>query len=229
MKKRTVFLTVGMAAMLAFTSGCSKTDSQAQTTAVQESQSAQEESQTEASAETKTLETEAVELGEAPIKIWGTITEIGDSTMTVDNQSENSSTGEIVFNIDPENTVIIDSVTGLPVELPLVQLGAFEAYLGPVMTMSIPPQMTPEVIIVNISEDAAPAQYVTATGPLKDTDGGKILTCLDGTEYTLADSVEISPFLTRNIVVLEDIVAASRCLIWQDADGKVESIVLFAQ
>ena len=45
----------------------------------------------------------------------------------------------------------------------------------------------------------------------------------------MADSVEISPFLTRNVVVLEDIAAASRCLIWQDADGKVESIVLFAQ
>ena len=229
MKKKNVILTVGMAAMLAFTSGCSKTESQAQTTAVQESQATQEESQTEAATETKAPETEAAEVGEAPVKIWGTITEVGDSTMTVDNQSENSSIGEIIFNIDPENTIIIDSTTGLPVELPLVQLGTFEAYLGPAMAMSLPPQTTPEVIIVNIPEDVTAAQFVTATEPLKDTDGGKVLICNDGNEYTLADSVEISPFLTRNVVVLEDIAAASRCLIWQDADGKVESIVLFAQ
>ena len=59
MKKKNVILTVGMAAMLAFTSGCSKTESQAQTTAVQESQATQEESQTEAATETKAPETEA--------------------------------------------------------------------------------------------------------------------------------------------------------------------------
>lgn len=230
MKKRVVFLTMGIIAALALATGCSKqTESQAQTTGAQESQQTQAESQAQTAPETTEAETEAAEIGEAPIKIWGTITEVGDSTITVDNQSPNSSAGEMIFNIDSENTFVIDGYTGLPVELPLVQLGAFEAYLGPAMTMSLPPQTTPFVVVVNLPEDSNPAQYMIAAGPIKDTDNGKVLPSIDGTEYALADSVEISPFLTRNIVMLEDIAAASRCLIWQNDAGQVEAIVLFAQ
>lgn len=241
MRKRTIYLTAGILAALALAVGCSgKTKSQAQTSAAQESQPAAEtegqpeaESQPEAAKPEETkpeeIETKDVEIGEAPVKIWGDITEVGDSTITVDNQSPVSSAGEIIFNIDSEYTYIVDGNTGLPVALPLVQPGAFEAYLGPAMTMSLPPQTTPYVVVVHLLEDASPAQYVIAARPLEDTDGGKILTAIDGAQYTLADSVEISPFLTRNIVVLEDIAAASRCLVWEDADGKVERIVLFAQ
>lgn len=89
------------------------------------------------------------ETGDAAVqnsnRIYGVITDVSASeqTITVDNQSDVSSTGEMILTIDPSNTEIIDAQTGLPVELSEVQSGSFEAYLGDAMTMSLPPQCTP--------------------------------------------------------------------------------------
>ena len=70
-------------------------------------------------------------VSEAPVKISGVIKEVGEDTITVDNQSENAPSGEIILTIDPENTVLADGQTGLPVTLADVAEGSFEAYLGP--------------------------------------------------------------------------------------------------
>lgn len=244
MKKHKIILAAGIAASLMLAAGCSN-----QASAGNNSQAASE-SQTEAQTEESKQETESetseeneAESGEnaaseeeggladefASLKIWGTITEVTDNTIVVDNQSEFSSFGEIIFNIDPEETLVLDAVTGFPVELADVQLGDFEAYLGPVMTMSLPPQTTPYVVVVNITEDAAVPQYVISAKAVEEKDGSQVLTAADGAEYTLAQEVEVLPFLTRNIVKLEDIGENSRCLLWMNTDGLVEKIVLFAE
>lgn len=244
MKKHKIALAAGIAASLMLAAGCSN-----QASAGNNSQAASEsqtEAQTEESkpeTESETSEENAEESGEnaaseeqngladesAPLKIWGTITEVTDDTIVVDNQSEVSSSGEMVFHIDPEETLVLDAVTGFPVELADVQTGDFEAYLGPAMTMSLPPQTTPYVVIVNITEDAAVPQYVIAAKAVEEKDGSQVLTAADGAEYTLAQEVEVLPFLTKNIVKLEDIGENSRCLLWMNTDGMVEKIVLFAQ
>lgn len=47
---------------------------------------------------------------------------------------------------------------GLPVDVKDVQAGdSFEAYLGDAMTMSLPPQNTPDIVFVNVPEDIAHA------------------------------------------------------------------------
>ena len=66
-------------------------------------------------------------------------------------------------------------------------------------------------------------------GKVADTDGTKTLEGADGTRYKLADQVEILPFLTRNIVMLEDIEEGSKCLVWLNSEDVIEKIVLFAQ
>ena len=151
------------------------------------------------------------------------------SVSTSRKTSPASSSGEIVFHIDPEHTLVLDAVSGLPVSSEDVELGSFEAYLGPVMTMSLPPQTTPEMVIVNIPADFRAPQYVIADGAPQQDNDGWMLKGADGAEYRITEKTQFSPYLTRNIVTMEDLKEGSACLIWQDADGAAERIVIFAR
>lgn len=165
-------------------------------------------------------------VSEAPVKISGVIKEVGEDTITVDNQSENAPSGEIILTIDPENTVIADGQTGLPVTLADVAEGSFEAYLGPAMTMSLPPHSTPYVVVVNLPEDGVAPQYAVAAEELVLEDGYYTLKATDGRTYTIPEDVEIAPFRTRNIVTLQDLTAGRACLIWLDENETAVKLIL---
>ena len=230
MKKRYLMMTAGLMLSLGLMTGCSAKTTEAETVTETEASSA-EESVTEEETEESTSEEDASEKGEETamdsFRIWGEITAVEDGRITVENQSENGYQGEIVFNISPENTLVLGAEDGFPVQLEDVELGSFEAYLSPVMTMSLPPQTTPEMVIVNIPEDFDAPQYVAAAGPVEETEDGLVLTAGDDTRYVLEEEMEILPYLTKNIVTVEDIEKDSRCLIWLNEENKVEKLVLF--
>ncbi len=236
MRKKFMIATAGIAAAMIMATGCSS-KTPAETTP----------SQTESVAETTEAETEsaAVETGEAPgtsaeettgetvdldipLKIFGLIHSVDGSEIVVDNQSENSAQGDMILMVDENNTFVLDT-DGMPVDLADIQEGNFEAYLGPAMTMSLPPQAFPYVVIVNIPEDAAVPQYMVAAGAAEEKDGKTILTATDGTEYEIASDAQVFPYLTKNIVKLTDVVEGSKCLVWQNADGVVEKVMVFAE
>lgn len=254
MKKRYFVLAAGMALSLGLVTGCAAKTAETEVPAVEESQeeTVEEESTdtgesaeegesaeavsgeetsggSESSDMTGKASDEADTVASETIHIRGTIEAVEDGTMTVDNQSEVSSPGEMIFTIDPEQTLILDAVTGYPVALEDVDLGTFEAYLGPAMTMSLPPQTTPELVLVNIPQDFHAPQYVTARGPVEETELGQTLMTVDGTAFVLTEETEILPYLTRNIVTAADIEEGSRCLFWQNGDGAVEKLILFAR
>lgn len=165
-------------------------------------------------------------LSGTPIRIYGTIEEVGEDSLTVDNQSEASSQGEMIFQIDPESTVLVDAQSGLPVGLADVQTGSFEAYLNGPMTMSLPPQTTPEAVIVNIPADFEAPQYAVAAKDLTEEEAYYTLEATDGRTWVIPKEVQIQPFRTRNIVTVEDIKEGSRCLIWTDEQGEAAKVVL---
>ncbi|MCC8126716.1 MAG: hypothetical protein LIO92_04885 [Clostridiales bacterium] len=165
----------------------------------------------------------------APARIWGVVTETGTNSIIVDNQSDISSPGEIVLMIDPNSTYVLDGANGFPVSLDEVQTGSFYAYLGPTMTMSLPPQSVPYAVIVNIPEDAAAPLYVIAADAVNEKENTQILTANDGTEYPLAEDARVQPFLTKNIVQMTDIQSGSECLLWLNAESVVERIVLLSK
>ena len=199
-------------------------------------------------ADTSTTEAATAPAGEetdaaAPVKVWGSIVSAeGDASaadeqdgasaggmITVDNQSDVSSPGEMIIHIDPAHSVVVDAVNGLPVELSDLEEGeSFVAYLGPAMTMSLPPQTTAYAVIVKIPEDFKAPAFVFAAGAVVDTDNGKLLDALGEQDYMLADDVEVLPYRTRNIVTPDDIHDGSRCLIWTDEYDTVTKLVLFA-
>ncbi|MCD8122146.1 MAG: hypothetical protein LUE65_07915 [Clostridiales bacterium] len=248
MKKSICLLAAGIMLSMVVATGC--TQAQGQTTeTVADSSAAMESMETagpdeeveaeepgtgtvvaeEPAVETEEPEAEGREERTAPVRIWGVVTETGEHVITVDNQSGVSSPGEIELMIDPDFTYVLDGANGLPVAMEEIQTGSFQAYLGPAMTMSLPPQTTPYAVIVNIPEDAAAPLYLIAAGAVAESDGMQVLTASDGTEYRIAEDARIQPFLTKNIVRMEDIREGSECLLWLDADGAASRIVLLAQ
>ena len=160
------------------------------------------------------------------VRIYGEIEEVSEEDIIVDNQSDMSSQGEMILTIDPENTVLVDGESGLPLELSDVEKGSFVAYLGPAMTLSLPPQCTPEVVFTNVSEkEAAPYYAVIARKPVAK-DGGLKVVAEDGESYVIPDTAEIKPFRTRNVIRAEDIQKGSRCLIWQNEQEEIVRVVL---
>ncbi len=238
MRFKKIMWILGLTAALSLAGGCSGNTAE-------ESQQTQETEKTQDSAdagagegqeaESGTDEThpsdDSADQGEAvsdtPVRIYGTIQEVGEDTITVDNQSENSSTGDVILTIDPENTKIVDAQTGLPMQISDVQEGYFEAYLGPVMTMSIPPQTTPYVVVANIPEDGKAPLYAVAAKDVELIDGYYALEATDGATYMIPEDVDIQPYRTRNIVAPADITEGRGCMIWQDDQGEVTRVVLF--
>lgn len=160
-------------------------------------------------------------------RIWGTMTKAGDDTIVFDNKSGESFYGEIIIHIS-EDTKILDAVNGFPVSMDSIGDGQTAyAYIGPAMTMSLPPQTNSPVILTEIPADYKVPDYVTVKSA-EDKGDTYLLTAADGAVYSIPKDCSILPYLTRNIVRLTDLTEGSTCLIWSDANSTANKIVLFA-
>ncbi len=166
-----------------------------------------------------------------PVRVYGPITKMEENKISIDNQSGVSYEGEIIINIDEEATHILDAVTGEPVSLDDLKDGSTAyVYVGPVMTMSLPPMTNTEMIFVNAPEDFKVPDYVEIESVVTDAATSKsVLTAADGTQYTLDEECKINPYLTRNIVTLDDLTQGRKCVVWSSEDNVATSIMLFAE
>ncbi|MFR3752321.1 MAG: hypothetical protein ACLTW9_08335 [Enterocloster sp.] len=72
--------------------------------------------------------------------------------------------------------------------------------------MSLPPMTNAVMIFTNLPADAKAPDYVEVKSMVTDAGTSKsVLTAADGTEFTLAEDCNIFPYLTRNIVTLDDL------------------------
>ena len=224
------------AAVVLGVGGCASNANAGTTTATQESKEATKEETTVADTvvESVTGAIESMEESEpeAPqaIRIFGPVTRTEDGRLSIDNQSGVSSSGEIILNVADE-TYILDAVSGLPIKLEDIKDGdTIYAYIGPAMTMSLPPMTNATVIFANIPADAKVPDYVEVKSMITDASTSKsVLTAVDGTEYTLADDCNIFPYLTRNIVTLDDLTQGRKCVVWADDENSAVKIMVFAE
>lgn len=163
------------------------------------------------------------------LRIEGVVLEAGEDSILLDRQFPEGYHEDTILHIDPERTLILDSVSGFPAEAGQIKKGdSLYVYVGPAMTMSLPPQMTAVLILTGTPQDAAAPSYIHAAGSLEaDGQGGWILKGTDGTQIKVPADCQIQPYLTRQIVMLSDITAGRYCLVWTGADGQAERIVLF--
>ena len=86
------------------------------------------------------------------------------------------------------------------------------------------------MIFANVPADFKVPDYVTVKSVVTDAASSQsVLTAMDGTEYTLADDCGIVPYLTRNIVKLQDLTAGTACLLWEDENEIVTKVMIFAE
>ena len=148
-----------------------------------------------------------------------------------------TSTGEPTedYILWTEGVAILDAVSGEPVDAKSIKDGStVYAWLGAqtAMTMSLPPQVTPELLLVNIPADYKVPQYdviVRADG-LTSVEGkrsGMSVTLSDGTVYQVWEDAQVKPYLTRNRVTYQDLLPGTRVLVWADDSGKVSKVIVF--
>lgn len=215
--------------------GCASNGASAATETRQESQEASKEETTEAdtAAESAADNVEDMNGQDAlqSLRIYGPVTKQEDGRLSIDNQSDMSISGEIILNVSEEYTYILDAVTGLPLKQEDIKDGdTIYVYIGPAMTMSLPPMTNADVIFANIPADAKVPDYIEVQSLVTDAATSKsVLTAADGTEYTVESDCNIFPYLTRNIVTLDDLTQGRKCVVWSDEDNAALQIMVFAE
>ena len=149
-----------------------------------------------------------------------------------------TSTGEPTedYILWTEGVMILDAVSGEPVDAKSIKDGStVYAWLGAqtAMTMSLPPQVTPELLLVNVPADYKVPQYdviVRSDGliglgiPYRS---GMAITLSDGTACQVWQDATVKPYLTRNRVTYQDLLPGTRVLVWADDEGQASRVIVF--
>lgn len=160
-------------------------------------------------------DTTSVPLSE-PVRIYGTLHK-DNGRLSMTNIQGDTVLEELVLNVSDE-TRILDAVDGLPVSIDNLQEGELVyAYVGHAMTLSLPPQSRAEMIICRIPADFAAPSLETADALTQNADGTLLLTTVRGNQYKVDSTTIFLPYLTRNIVTVNDLTKGATCLVWPAA------------
>ena len=239
MKKMTALTCAAVMIVSMGITGCSKADGQTKEvtkSAVVETPTGTEISGTTENEATPLPDGETPEGGTAEAEgqseyapFVGTVVSMENGELTM-NRRIGDSIEEVIITIS-EDTKILDGVNGYPVEADALTEGkTINAYVGPAMTMSLPPIVNGIMIITDVPEDAAFPAYIKVKSLDKGSaDDEFVLTTADGSEYTVTAETRILPYLTKNIVTAEDLTEGTDILLWTSADdaAKAEKIIVF--
>lgn len=164
---------------------------------------------------------------DAPRKVWGKVSFWGESFL-LKNDDESDPLNEVVLHVG--DAPAVDAATGLPLDLESVKEGdTLHAWIGPAAAMSLPPQVYAEVVVGSVPEGAAVPEYYEIAGAAQPgEDGTTSFPVTGGETLTVTDKTEYNPWLTRQIVRMEDLVPGARVLVWKDKDGQAEKVMVFA-
>ena len=166
----------------------------------------------------------------AYVRVWGPVLSVTADSITIDNRSENGCRGELILHLDGERSKVLDGENGYPVELTEVEVDdAVFAYIGQTMTLSLPAQVTAEIVFCDLPDSLRVPEFVTVTQMEQQSDGSYLMTTDTDQQYLVPENCEILPYLTRNLVTLADVQPDSTCLVWCDETLTAKNIVLFAQ
>ena len=106
-----------------------------------------------------------------------------------------------------ENAIVMDTQTAAAADLSALKAGeSVYVYHDEAVTMSLPAQTTAYAVLTNLTDKHAPASLLTAEAVQKNDDGSVTVTCQSGALHlTIAKDASVQPFMTRNIVTVDDI------------------------
>lgn len=196
------------------------------------------------------VETGSPEHDSEPVRVHGKISKVDTENsrllfeaetpvVAADGRETGETSVQEVLLLVNETTPIVDAASGQPVALSDVKEGQpAYAWHSRMMTRSLPPQTQAELLVVNVPADYAAPQYVVVKSISRNENNGTLeLTDQEGNRWAAsAETSTIEPWLTRNLVRLDDLQEGSRCLIWPgEAVGlslpplyQAKRIILFA-
>ncbi|WP_165921230.1 copper amine oxidase N-terminal domain-containing protein [Paenibacillus albiflavus] len=169
-------------------------------------------------------ETEALQPISAPISselnnsvtyIYGSLTKLESGQFMLENSNDNALYKKIILNVT-EDTLILDAVKGTPVKIDDVQEGQIVyAYIGITLALSEPPMANAELILCNIPADFGVPSYHEITSVKHADDKTIILTTNDNETVNVSSDIELTPYLTKNIVTTDHLIPGSKILVWK--------------
>lgn len=159
-----------------------------------------------------------------PVLIYGKLHRDGDQIMLTGVHGA-AVFDTVVLNTS-EETRILNAQSGLPVDKASLQEGEMiYAYVSQAMTLSLPPQSSASLILCQIPADYNVPSFETAANMTQQENGTFLLTTVRGNHYLIDSSTSFLPYLTKNIVTVNDLLKDSTCLIWtapRDAQNDTE-------
>lgn len=170
-----------------------------------------------------------------PIRIWGPVTRTDAGSedvkfLSMNNQSGLSYDGELQITVSNVYTRILDAVTGLPYPYEDIRAGETAyAYIGPAMTMSLPPMANASLILCNVPAGYKVPDYIKVESlSWNSSKSQATLTATNGSVYIIPKNCETTPYLSSNIVTLDDLTPGSSCLLWSDQENAASKIINFS-
>ena len=180
----------------------------------------------------------AEENGEAPekapvfVRIWGKVSPWEGKGIYLKNDSGDGSLDQVV--VHPGEVPAVDAATGLPLDLEKVKEGdTLYVWASPMMALSMPPQVNALAVVGNVPADAAAPEFCEIAGlptlaPGSSIDGKDAAFPLaGGGTLEVTEETAYSPWRTKQIVGMRDLLPGSRALVWKGKDGAAEKVLVF--
>ena len=163
------------------------------------------------------------------VQVWGKVSPWEGEGIYLKNDDKDSHLNEVV--IHPGDAPAVDGATGLPLDLEKVKEGdTLYVWTGPAMALSLPPQMSALVIVGNVPAGAAAPEFCEiaqrAVSPAPGDKGNPTFALTGGETLEVTDKTVFTPWLTRQMVRMEDLNPGDRVLVWKDKNGAAEKIQL---
>ena len=149
-------------------------------------------------------------------RVWGTAVELGDNTIHLQNSDDQDPYNDIVLHVS-EDTRILDAVTGAEKTFGDLRKGeTLYAYVSPVMTLSLPPQTTAELILCNIPADFGVPSYLQVESVTVSDDGNVDVLTNEALILHLNATTDLLDNPDGVTVNLADLKPGDRVLAWYD-------------
>lgn len=163
------------------------------------------------------------------VRVWGKVSPWDGEGILLKNSNPDDPLNEVV--IHPGEAPAVDAVTGLPMDLKSVKEGdTLYAWANPVMALSLPPQVGALVIVGNIPADFRAPEFYEIAGravfPAPGDEGNAKFPLTGGGELEVTDKTVYTPWLTRQMIRMEDLNPGDRVLVWKDKNGAAEKVQL---
>ncbi len=163
------------------------------------------------------------------IQVWGKVSPWDGEGIFLKNDNKDAALNEVVVHVGEAPAV--DAATGLPLDLEKVKEGdTLYVWAGPAMALSLPPQVSAQAVVGNVPADAAAPEFCEiarrAVSPAPGDEGNPAFPLTGGGKLEVTEKTVYTPWLTRQMVRMEDLNPGDRVLVWKDKDGAAEKVQL---